>query len=388
MIQLLITDRNMVVQGDPVDGWTALDVELRFNEPGPGSVRMPARPEVMAQLRPGNRLVVIRNGAIWAAGPLEAPQDYTWDLDSAPGPGTVSVHFAGDLALIAGRVTYPDPALPAGDPGQPAYRAYPDRDTAAILRDLVSTNCGPTALAERRIPGLDLGTRPGSAAGARAPSVVTWRTRFQPLAEALREVAAMDGLGFRVRQEGRGLFFDVYEPEDRTATARFSRALGNLRSLHFRRSAPLLTHAIVGGGGEGADRIIAEAEDVAAENEWYRVEQFLDSRGAEDDSQGELTRAGKAALAEGAQPVRLVTTTVDTEDLRAGRDYSLGDRVTVALPEGLEVTDVVRAIHLRATPDEGERVTSLVGSPESTTDTRSVHLIRELGRRLGRLEAR
>ncbi|WP_346770369.1 hypothetical protein [Streptomyces sp. N502] len=86
--------------------------------------------------------------------------------------------------------------------------------------------------------------------------------------------------------------------------------------------------------------------------------------------------------------MELATVTVDTEDLKAGRDYTLGDRVTVALPTGLEVADLVRSIHLQATPTSGEYVTSLVGSPEATSDPQMVRLVRELGRRLGRLEAR
>lgn len=80
--------------------------------------------------------------------------------------------------------------------------------------------------------------------------------------------------------------------------------------------------------------------------------------------------------------------TVDTEDLQAGRDYTLGDRVAVALPHGLQVTDVVRSIHLQATADGGEQVASVIGSQAATTDPQTVRLIRTLSRRLGRLETR
>ena len=52
----IITDENLTVQGDPLSGWTNLDVTKKFNEPGSGSVDVRALPEVMAQLQPGNRL--------------------------------------------------------------------------------------------------------------------------------------------------------------------------------------------------------------------------------------------------------------------------------------------------------------------------------------------
>src|SRR5690349_3387754 len=101
-IILLITDADLAVQGDPLTGWSDLDVLLKFNEPASGSVKLPAYPEVMEQLQPGHRLVVIRDRAIWCAGPMEQPTDYEWSIDSANGVGEVTVNFSDDLATIAG----------------------------------------------------------------------------------------------------------------------------------------------------------------------------------------------------------------------------------------------------------------------------------------------
>ncbi|MGW0015752.1 Gp37-like protein, partial [Streptomyces tendae] len=125
----------------------------------------------------------------------------------------------------------------------------------------------------------------------------------------------------------------------------------------------------------------------AAAATWWRVEQLVNGS-ADNDAAGELTQDGTEALAQGSAPVELATVTVDTPDLRAGRDYGLGDRVTVMLPTGVEVVDLVRSIHLQATPKSGEHVTALVGSPSATSDPQVVQLVRELGRRLGRIEAR
>jgi hypothetical protein len=200
--------------------------------------------------------------------------------------------------------------------------------------------------------------------------------------------AVLDGLGFRVRQSDTSQLFEVYAPLDRTGTARFSEGLGNLRSVAFRRAAPTLTHAVVAGSGDLDERIAVEVANSSAASEWWRVEAWLDESGIPDDLDGELTQAGQGALEEGSQLAELVTETVDTDDLQAGRDFQLGDRVTVVLPTGLEITDVVRAIHLKATPGDGEYVTSTIGSPEATTDTPMVRRVRRLGQRLGRTERR
>ena len=89
-IKLLVTDRNLNVLGDPIAGWTKVACDLNFNAPASGQVTLPARPEYVQLLQPGNRLVLIRDNSIWCAGPLEQPQDYAWDLGQNADPGIVT----------------------------------------------------------------------------------------------------------------------------------------------------------------------------------------------------------------------------------------------------------------------------------------------------------
>jgi hypothetical protein len=382
-ISLLITDEDLAVQGDPIDGWASLDSTLRFNEPASGSVQLTAYPEVMAQLQPGNRLVVIRDGSIWCAGPMEMPQDYTWSVgdSSEPNPGKVTVSFSDDLAKVAGYVTWPTPAAAWASQHATDSRSITDTNAETIIRQLVTENCGPGALAARRIPHLIL----APVAGVGTNTTIT--TRFEGLLVAARRAALNGGaIGFRTRQVGDEIRFEVYAPADLTRIARFSAGLGNLRSVQYKQSAPTVTHALVG-GGEDTARVFVEAADTGASDLWWRVEKFVDQSSIATDADGELTGAGREELATGAAPVELATVTVDTEDLKAGRDFGLGDRVTVELPTGLEVADVVRSIHLQASPNSGEYVSSLIGSAEATSDPATVRLIRDLGRRLGRMEA-
>lgn len=383
-IQILITDKNFAVQGSPLVDWTGLDCTKKFNEPGSGSLTLTAWPEVMAQLQPGNRITVIRAGNIWMAGPMEIPTDYAWSLESNEDPGTVTVSFSDDLATIAGYITWPAPsaAWTAQPTGVPWSMTSATSET--IIRSIVNLNCGPGARAERRIPGLVLDATTG------AGTTTSVSTRFEPLLEVARRVALDGGaIGFRARQVGSQIRFGCYTPADKTATARFSVGLGNLRSIAFKQSAPTATHALVASpeNDDGSVRTYVQVADSTAASSWWRVEKYIDGS-AQDDSTGELTAAGRTELAESAAPIELATVTVDTPDLQAGRDFDLGDRVAIALPHGLQVTDLVRSIQLQASPESGEFVTTLVGSPDATTDPQMVRQIRTLSRRLGRLETR
>ncbi|MFJ3794928.1 siphovirus ReqiPepy6 Gp37-like family protein [Streptomyces sp. NPDC090088] len=382
-ITLLTTDKNMTVQGNPLTGWTNLDVTTSFNAPASGTVTLPAYPEVMNQLVPGRRIVVIRDSAIWTAGPMEEPTNYRWSLDD-PGVGVVDVNFSDDLAVIAGNITWPEPSLTwAGQHGS-TYRSFTATNAETIIRTLVNENCGPGAIAARRIPNLVLDT----VASAGTNTAVS--TRFEALLDVCRTVAsAGGGIGFRTRQDGSQIKFGCYAPSDKTATARFSTGLGNLRSVAYSQSAPTVTHALVAGTETTGSsvRTYVEVANTSAASAWWRVEKYVDG-GAANDTNGELTASGTSELADGAAPVQLATVTVDTDTLRAGRDYGLGDLVAVALPHGLQLTDVVRSIHLQATPGDGEQVSSVIGSQDATSDPRIVRLVRTLNRRLGRLETR
>ncbi|MEU7376533.1 siphovirus ReqiPepy6 Gp37-like family protein [Streptomyces albidoflavus] len=387
-IELLVTDRNLNILGDPITGWTKLECEQTHNFPAAGSVTMPARPAYMDLLQPGNRLVVIRDKEIWCAGPLEEPQHYTWDLGGSAGHGTVAVQFTDDLARIAGYLTHPEPdrAFSAQTTTSDKVRKITD-SAEEIIRTLVDENCGQGALAPRRIERLLLDSPAG------VGSTRTVSTRFEPLLDACRTAAATDGLGFRTYQNGDQIYFGVYAPADRTAEARFSAGLGNLRAVSHTLAAPTATSELVQGGNNPADdpgntRAYVEVTSGAA-TDWYRVEKFVEQSGTDDDSEGELTQAGRLAFGNDNPQASLSMLTVDTEDLRAGRDYQLGDRVTVVLPTGMEVTDLVRAIRLEATPNEGELVTSVIGNTtDRTTNSRLVTQVRDLARRLGHMEAR
>ncbi|ODA69507.1 siphovirus ReqiPepy6 Gp37-like family protein [Streptomyces sp. AVP053U2] len=392
-IQLLVTDRDLNVLGDPIEGWTKLACDRNHNAPASGSVQVPAWPEVMALLQPGNRMVVVRDGGIWCAGPMEEPQDYVWDLEANAEPGTVTCRFSDDLARVAGYLTYPDPTVDFESQTTTSDVKWTRKSVNAelIIRALVDENCGPASLAARRIEQLVL----DDVAGVGSTRSLT--TRFEPLLDACRTAAAWNKLGFRTRQDGDQIKFGVYAPVDRTDTARFSVGLGNVRRVAFTMGAPTATSELVMGGNDPSqqvasgdppnERVYVEVTSGTAAD-WYRVEKLVEKSGTDDDSDGELTQAGQLGLGSDNPQASLSTVTVDTEDLQAGRDYDLGDLVSVVLPTGLEIADVVQTIRLEAEPDTGEVVTSVIGNSDKTTLTRTVWTVRDLAYRLGQLEAK
>lgn len=391
-IDLLVTNGALAVQGDPLSGWRALTAEQRYNEPGAGSVKLTAYPEVMSQLQPGHRLVVIRDKQVWMAGPLEVPQDYEWDLESNADPGEVTVSFTDDLARVAGYLTYPEPAKTWQSQTTTVDMVRKLTATGeTIIRTLIDENCGPGALATRRIPQLVLDTAAG------VGTTRTLSTRMEPLLDACRTVAVPDGIGFRTRQVGTQIRFGVYRPRDLTGTARFSAGLGNLRKVTFKLGAPTATSELVMGGEDPAQQVgSGEPPNVRAYTEvtsgaqatWYRVEKLVQSSG-KTNADGELTQDGVLALGNDNPQASLATETVDTEDLQAGRDYGLGDKVAVVLPTGLTVLDTVRSIQLTAdSPDAGEKVTAVIGNGDTTTSASLVGTVRSLAYRLGQIEAR
>ena len=376
---ILVTGPDLKAVTHPVQGWTALDCRLRHNEVSAGTITMPASPDVLAAVNtPNNRITVVRNpntaagvpGAVVMSGPVEKPGAYRWSLDGDAGPGMITVAFADNLLYLAERVTYPNPAQAANAQTADQYTAA-GVNAETLMRTLVDLNAGPGALVARRVPLLALGT----VAGVGTNVDVT--TRFESLTDVLRYAATTGGgLGFRVRETGGQLLFEVWQPQLR-ANARFSRARGNLRRLETDPSAPTATVAIVGGTGTGASRLIVER---AATTSWRRMEMFVNQSSV--STTGELERYGDEALTEHGEKAGLTAEPIGGPEVL---DY-LGDLVPVDLAPGVSYVDVVSEVHIQATPRGGVTYTPTVGRSDSTAESALVALVRDMSRRLGRLE--
>lgn len=377
---VLLTDRQLVEVGQPITDWTRIEVERKRNEPAVGLVTVPADPALLAAVyTPGRRAVVLRDGAYYAAGPIERPAEpFEWTADKdGQDTGQVTFGFASDLADIVAHTSLPDPTLVPEDTNQPEAWTRAATNGETLLRDLVDANCisASGATAYRQVPSLALGAVAG------VGTAITYRTRFEQMGDAMRRAAlAAGGLVFDTVQAAGQVQFVVRAPADRTAEVRYSRSVGNLRGIHLEGEAPTVSDAIVGGGGEGANRLIIRRTSTAA-RQWGLYEQFVDQRHTSDT--GELEQAGDEALAEGAETAKLLVVVVAS----AGQPTpDIGDLVTVELWPGTELAEEVRGDHLEVDAD-GELHTLLVGSADARPDPEWIQEVRRITRSLALLEA-
>jgi hypothetical protein len=375
---ILVTDENLTVVGDPILEWTVLDCTLKFNEPGSGMFVCPGYPWIREQIQAGNRIVVLRNRQVLMAGPFESLLYERSDDGQNAGDGTLTVHFSDDLANVVARCTYANPALAAG--AQTTDNWVYTGNAELALRAAVNLNAGPGALVARQVPSLILG-----ALASVGSSITLKADRMEPLGEVLRRGALVGGgLGFRTHQVGTDIEFQVYDPPDVSGSVRFSFGLGNLRYVGYERTAPSATVAIVGGQGEGADRLVLERINATGVADWGRLELLVPRPG--NTPTAELNEDGDQALADADDTVRLQTAALDTYDQRFGIHYGLGDRVAIEPWQGLEIADPVMTVHLQAWPTAGEVVSSTIGSQAASADSAYIRRLREIDRRVGRLE--
>lgn len=375
---LLITDSDLVVVGDPIVDWETIDVTLRFNEPDKGLFTAPGHARLRDQLSPGNRLVVLRNGEIFSSGPIEGWIHERSDDGENAGDGKITVNFAGDMARIVARLAYPDPALDADSQVTDAWTYSGNAELA--MHELVDANAGPGALTARQVPSLVMGAIAGVGG-----TVTATTTLMEPLGDVLRRIALDGGdLGFRTRQVGSQIEFQVFDPPDVSASVRFGFELGNLKYLAYEVQAPTVTAAHVGGQGDGADRFVTERINTVAETAWGRIEQLVARPGS--DPLADLQAEGDQALAEGGESARLASNAADTSTQQYGTHYEIGSRVAIESWPGQQITDIVRTVHLQAWATAGEIFSPTVGSQSAIQDQAWIYRMRQINRRLGRLE--
>lgn len=383
---ILITDQTLQVIGDPITDWETLDVTIRFNEPSSGLFTAPAYPEIVDQLVPGCRVVVMRylddgdgsgyTGTILVAGPVEQWMVERADDGENSGVGNVTVNFADDLAKVVAREVYPDPALAPADQVTDSWSFTGNAEEG--LRQIVNLNAGPGALLARRVLQLAL---PSSAGVGTSVTITT--DRMQPIGDVMRQIADTGGgLGFRTRQSGTQILFEVFAPVDRSGTVRFGFGLGNLKYLAYEVTSPKATTAIVGGQGEGADRFVTERNNVEDEAAWGRYETLVSRPG----TSATLDDDGDKQLGDDAATVRVAANVADTADQRYGVAYQIGDTAAIETGPGTQIADRVVTVHVQAWPTSGEVVQATIGSQAAKTSPMWVQRLQAIEDRLGTVE--
>jgi len=378
-----------------VDDYRKFEVTLKFNDIGKWSLEIDRRSKNLVPLMtPGFGIQVMNRTTkeMLFSGYIDE-RDYSWDATN----DTLTVNGWDDNKLLDWRLSCPSP----GESFPPyTVQAFDQRSGVAstVIRAYVNANLGPGAVASRQWPGVIMGTDP--IVGSTIQGKLRW-TKLLPDMQGL--AIAGGGLGFRCIQVDSNIQFQVYMPKDKTADVKFSVHLGNLVGGKVKTVSPEATYVYVGGDGEGTARKIREGKDDGAHQTWGRREVFEDNSGTNNDT--ELDQKIKESLADKSEQAEFEVQITDTEALKFGVDYNLGDKVTAIFVgseangeesppgtplvgpvfEGGQVQEVIREIRLTLAED-GVRVVPMIGTPTKSAVFRLMREIRRIQQRIANLE--
>lgn len=176
---------------------------------------------------------------------------------------------------------------------------------------------------------------------------IDWQSRYKDLAEEMEKISLLSGIGWNIEIDHKNeqYVFKTYEGRDLTEKngvypdAVFSPTLRSIKNLAFTESQlDYKNYAIVAGQGEGANRRIVHVGDPSITGFDRRV-LFVDARDIEEETEDgqpipveeierRLRERGEQKLAEHRQEFYLEGQVLQTENLKYGRDYDLGDITT------------------------------------------------------------
>ncbi|WP_327175477.1 siphovirus ReqiPepy6 Gp37-like family protein [Streptomyces sp. NBC_01335] len=350
-----VRDRTLTRVGAIPADLLAMDAEDIHNNVGTWKLQLSAEHPLAAVLStPGAGIIVTGPTDVIFSGPAVKTESAVTATDPL---GTLTVEGVDDTVILSDMLAWPDPSN--GNTASQNF-AYDERTGVAetLMHQYVNANCGPAAPATRQRAGLIMGT------DGKRGAVVSKAARFQQLGELCKELADPASLGFRIVQRGTNLVFETYAVKDRTKEARLGVVNNTLAGQRVSVSTPQKTRVIVGGDGDGSNRLfvgVDNADSIASETDWgRRIESFIDERSSTDTA--ELTQKGTEALADGGATVRAAQA-VPMEDsaLDFGRDWFLGDKVSV-LVGNAEMTAVVTGMVLKVDSD-GYRLGATLGDP-------------------------
>lgn len=381
---LLVYVRNAALERiGRVDDYTSLTVVPRFNALGAFTMEISADSAKANLLVEGNGLIIqTPSKELIDSGPITSVDWSRSETDA--GSGKLTVSGVSDTSVLALYTCWPAPGSAIGSQADTVYKIDGVAAETA-MRTLVNVNAGPGAITDRQHPLLTL-----AADGAHGPVVTREVQQFDGLLPVLQDIGGAAGLGFRVVQVGGALQFQVYEPVDRSGTARFSFGLGNLTDASYTTTRPTCTRAVVVAGGQSSPRVCAVNDRIDPLYPTLTVEQFVDLTSVDSasvDLTEQMDQAAEEALTSGAGKGTLAISPIDIPLLQYGRDYGVGDTVAAQV-RSTWVTDVVREVTLTSTA-AGVAVKASVGADSGdSTVARIYQYIAQVKRDVGRLKTR
>jgi hypothetical protein len=388
LVWVEIIDKNLVSQG-PVQ-FVNITATLYYNAVGSWTITVPYSDALWNIMMAGDFFVSVNwRGLFTFGGKCEQP-GYTDSIPGATGSAISSGPFitlsgADWLGLIANRIAYPAPGSAWSAQTASATDPVTASPLETALKHYVTANAGSGAIASRRIALLDVAASTGRGAN------VSYTVKFGSgvdlnLMDVLRTLIASSGngnaMGIQVTRNAstHRLLFDVYIPRDLSGKAWFSRDLGNLTAIAFNLVDPTVTDALVQGSGTNFIQVSASAKTA-----FNQVEVFNDS--SSETVVANLNATAQQAILSGAAGPTLTATLADTPFLTFGRDYRLGDIVTIEVRPGAVYSDVITSVTLTADPRQTPAIAAVptVGQNANATAT-DQSIIGQLTARIRALE--
>lgn len=325
MYQIIVRDQYLNRIGEITD-FQKLEFIPCFNDVGPFMLELPTDSEMAREIiKPKTGIIVKRNNQTLFSGPVTR-RNRKWINKE----DRIIVSGYDDMIHLLRSPAYP---VPNGPPYTSQEYDVRTGKSETIMKQYVDANIGLNARTERRVPKLVTEVDKGLG------EIVTGRARFQSLLDLFIPLAISGGnIGFRVVQVGKNLEFQVYEPSDKTKSVFFSPLLGNLLGFDYTLEDPEANYLVAGGGGEGTARTFLERGDSASIAKSGRIESFIDQRNTSDTV--ELEQAIQEELAQKAEKTSLSITPIDTDSIAFGRDYNLGDKVSIVITQPNEIVDI------------------------------------------------
>lgn len=322
-------DHNLVAA---IDVFDSFETTILLNDAGGWVLRLPADALAASRMRleRGISGVVLKRGAaVVMSGPAEHVK-----LIEHPDGNVLEIEGVSEIGIVARYLAWPQPF------NLPNQEADVFTDVAEnAIRHYIGGNMGASAWEYRRYPNLDMG--PYSGHGLE----VTGRARWDNLLELCQSLALKGGVRFDLRQksDSAGLIFTCGVPADKSGEVVFSPQMGNVTEATLEQATPTANWVIVGGEGEGTDRVVADGGDNESIAAHGRRELFVDQRDASDPV--ELAEAIAAALSNGGEMFGVQIAPIDTQPWTFPDDYDVGVRVSVYVG-GVTQVAYVTAVNL------------------------------------------
>lgn len=356
----------------PVVGGTAV---LRNNDISTFTLEVNARDVLSSRFEKGWRVVIEDEGRQLCAG---APAVMGRSSDS----GAITLELSGsdDMVWLRDMITLPNPSAAADQQDQDAYYKA-SGGGAPLIYDLVRRLVGQNARAEFKRPLIV--ENPAVLAG----KTLSLNTRFKTVLEEVQSLAQQSSSVVSLRQDdvAKSTVMSIGKGRDLSRVIRMTEINGGIGGWDLSEEAPTVTSVLVAGQGEGTARTLKLVNGNS--NEWgFRGLQFQDRR--DTDAADELILAGEETLDEGRAKASISVEINETPAKRFGRDFGLGDTITVQLASGVLVTDVVQTAEI-SWGSTGREVKLTIGPVAEEQDApRWVPLVKSLQAQIRALQAR